>query len=63
MLAALEARVAKRGAKRCSLTSTETARRFYKARGYREDGAPTGKFGMASGYPMSKGLPAPEADG
>jgi GNAT superfamily N-acetyltransferase len=62
VLAALEARAAERGAKRCSLTSTETARRFYHARGYREDGAPTGKFGMASGYPMFKDLAAREAD-
>jgi GNAT superfamily N-acetyltransferase len=62
VLTALEARAAERGAKRCSLTSTETARRFYHARGYRGDSAPTGKFGMASGYPLSKDLAAREAD-
>ena len=58
MLRALEARAAERGNVRCTLTSTETARRFYQAAGYTEDGPPTGKFGMGSGYPMSKALTA-----
>jgi GNAT superfamily N-acetyltransferase len=57
LLAALEIRAAERGAGRCSLESTETAYRFYRANGYVEDGPPTGKFGMASGYRMAKGLP------
>jgi GNAT superfamily N-acetyltransferase len=56
LLAALEGRAAERGATRCTLTSTETARRFYLARGYEEDGAPVRKFGMDSGYPMSRTL-------
>ncbi len=56
MLAALEARAAERGASRCTLISTETARRFYCARGYDETGAPVRKFGMDSGYPMSKAV-------
>jgi GNAT superfamily N-acetyltransferase len=56
LLAALERRAAERGAMRCTLTSTETARRFYRARGYEEVGAPVRKFGMDSGYPMSKSL-------
>jgi GNAT superfamily N-acetyltransferase len=56
LLAALEARAAARGAGRCSLISTETARRFYRARGYDEFGAPVRKFGMDSGYPMAKSL-------
>lgn len=69
LLAALEARAAARGATRCTLISTETARRFHRARGYAEPGAPVRKFGMDSGYPMSKSLapssaalprPAPE---
>jgi GNAT superfamily N-acetyltransferase len=56
LLAALEARAIERGNKRCTLTSTETAKRFYLARGYREDGPAAGNFGTASGYPMSKRL-------
>jgi GNAT superfamily N-acetyltransferase len=54
LLGALEARAAERGAKRCTLISTETARGFYRARGYVETGAPVRKFGMDSGYPMFK---------
>jgi len=62
LLAAMETRAAGRGASRCSLQSTETARRFYRARGYEETGAPMAmKFGMDSGYPMSKALPRPPA--
>jgi GNAT superfamily N-acetyltransferase len=56
LLAALEARVAERGAGQCRLESTETARRFYRANGYAEDGAPTEKFGMSSGFRMAKTL-------
>jgi GNAT superfamily N-acetyltransferase len=39
LLAALEARAVERGNIRCTLTSTETARRFYLANGYIEDGS------------------------
>jgi GNAT superfamily N-acetyltransferase len=56
LLAALEARAIERGNKRCTLKSTETARRFYLAKGYTWDGPADGKFGMSSGYPMSKHL-------
>ena len=59
LLAAMEARAAERGATCCTLVSTETARRFYRARGYEEVGAPIRKFGMDSGYPMSKALARP----
>jgi GNAT superfamily N-acetyltransferase len=62
LLAAMERRAAERGASRCTLISTETARRFYRAREYEEIGAPAGKFGMDSGYPMSKALPRRAAD-
>jgi GNAT superfamily N-acetyltransferase len=58
MLQALEARALERGNARCTLTSTETARRFYRSNGYVEDGAPVGHFGASSGYPMSKKLAA-----
>jgi GNAT superfamily N-acetyltransferase len=54
MLGALEARAAERGNTRCTLTSTETARRFYQRNGYVEDGPPVGNFGTSSSYPMSK---------
>ena len=52
LLAALEARAAERGSTRCTLLSTETAHRFYLSRGYVDDGAPQGKFGTNSSYPM-----------
>jgi GNAT superfamily N-acetyltransferase len=54
LLHALEARAVERGSTRCTLTSTETARRFYRANGYVEDGLPVGHFGTSSGYQMSK---------
>lgn len=54
LLAALEARAADRGNAVCRLHSSETARRFYLANGYVDDGEPIRKFGMRSGYPMSK---------
>lgn len=56
MLKALESRAAQRGNVRCTLTSTETAWRFYRSAGYVETGAPQGLFGTESGYPMSKRL-------
>jgi GNAT superfamily N-acetyltransferase len=56
MLQALETRAFERGNTRCTLTSTETARRFYHSNGYVEDGVPVGNFGTSSGYPMSKSL-------
>jgi len=54
LLAALEARAAERGNTACRLHSSETAHRFYLANGYIDDGEPIRKFGMNSGYPMSK---------
>jgi GNAT superfamily N-acetyltransferase len=56
LLEALESRARSRGNENCRLASTETARRFYFARGYSEDGPSDGKFGSAGGYPMSKQL-------
>jgi GNAT superfamily N-acetyltransferase len=56
LLRALEARAIVRGCACCRLHSTETARRFYLAAGYSEDGPSDGKFGARSGYPMSKRL-------
>ena len=57
LLAALEARATERGNTSCTLTSTETAHRFYRSAGYGDDGEAVGKFGTSSGYPMSKRLP------
>jgi hypothetical protein len=59
LLGALEIRAAERGNTRCTLTSTETAHRFYLSGGYIDDGAPVGKFGTRSGYQMSKRLAVP----
>jgi GNAT superfamily N-acetyltransferase len=56
VLKALESRAIERGNIRCTLTSTETAHRFYRSAGYIDDWAPKGKFGTSSGYPMSKRL-------
>ena len=57
LLGALEARAAERGNTSCTLTSTETAHRFYQSAGYGDVGRPDGRFGTISGYPMSKRLP------
>ena len=58
MLGALEARAVARGNTRCTLISTETARRFYRTAGYVENGPSQGKFGTTGSYPMSKPLVA-----
>jgi GNAT superfamily N-acetyltransferase len=54
LLRALEIRAVERGSHRCTLTSTETAHRFYRSAGYVDEGLPTGKFGTNASYPMSK---------
>jgi GNAT superfamily N-acetyltransferase len=56
MMQALEAKAIEQGASRCTLISTETARRFYHSRGYAGDGAAVRKFGTTGGYPMVKDL-------
>jgi GNAT superfamily N-acetyltransferase len=56
LLAELEMRAIERGNTMCRLESTETAHRFYRARGYSETGPAGHKFGTRSGYPMSKTL-------
>lgn len=53
LLGALEARAMERGAVQCSLVSTETARRFYRANSYVETGPPVHGSGTPS-YPMVK---------
>jgi GNAT superfamily N-acetyltransferase len=54
LLKVMESRARERGNTNCHLLSTETAHRFYLARGYRDIGMPEGKFGTTSSYPMSK---------
>jgi GNAT superfamily N-acetyltransferase len=54
LLGALERRAIEFGNRECHLESTETARRFYLARGCTEKGPAGGKFGTVSAYPMSK---------
>ena len=54
LLKGLERRAAERGNSHCKLVSTETAHRFYRTRGYADAGAPEGRFGTSSSYPMSK---------
>jgi GNAT superfamily N-acetyltransferase len=56
LMSALEARAMQRGSGRCTLISTETARRFYLSAGYSEDGPPLRKFRTRGSYPMSKRL-------
>jgi len=56
LLTALEARARDRGNIKCRLTSTATARRFYWANGYVDDGAPIVGFASVLGYPMFKHL-------
>ncbi|MCW6507634.1 GNAT family N-acetyltransferase [Lichenifustis flavocetrariae] len=50
----LEQRASARGSTRCTLTSTESAHRFYRALGYVDDGPVVHKHGAHGGYPMSK---------
>lgn len=57
IMAALEARARERGNTRCTLTSTETARRFYLAGGYTQEGEPILRFASDSpGHKMTKTL-------
>jgi len=54
---ALEARARERGSIQCTLTSTETARRFYISGGYTQEGEPILRFpGDFPVYRMSKSL-------
>jgi GNAT superfamily N-acetyltransferase len=60
LLRALETRALERGNTRCTLSSTETAHRFYRDAGYVDDGPPSHKFGTTGGYAMAKRLGAPD---
>jgi GNAT superfamily N-acetyltransferase len=52
LIHALEARAMERGNTICTLTSTETAHRFYQSCGYVDSGPLAGKFGTPASYPM-----------
>jgi GNAT superfamily N-acetyltransferase len=56
LLTALEHRTREHRNQTCELESTETARRFYFARGYSENGPASAKYGTTGGYPMTKHL-------
>ncbi|MGD0642007.1 MAG: GNAT family N-acetyltransferase [Roseiarcus sp.] len=60
LLNALETRAKRRGAPLCTLTSTETARRFYRAAGYTEAAASVDCLGLR-GRPMAKSLIGPSS--
>jgi GNAT superfamily N-acetyltransferase len=62
LVLALEARAKARGNGQCHLLSSETARRFYLERGYRETGPAQHKFGSRGSYPMAKALDGHGAD-
>ncbi|HEX2135006.1 MAG TPA: GNAT family N-acetyltransferase, partial [Microvirga sp.] len=59
LLERLEATARALGNERCTLTSTETARRFYLAAGYLEQGSPRCGFGSSLSHPMAKQLAVP----
>ena len=58
LIAALEAHLLREGHHVCHLTSTATARAFYRDRGYRDDGPPRPASGRVEGQPMVKELGA-----
>lgn len=57
LLAALGARAAARGNAQANLNSTDTAKRFYLAAGYVENGPPASLFGTQAGYPLKSAWP------
>ena len=54
LMTAMEIRAGARGATRCHLASTQTAHRFYLARGYADIGTSESMFGTSVCYLMSK---------
>lgn len=56
ILARLEQQAAERRIQNVALGSTATARRFYLAAGYTDNGEPVKGFGVTFGYPMIKQL-------
>jgi GNAT superfamily N-acetyltransferase len=58
LIHALEARAMERDNTICTLTSTETAHRFYQSCGYADNGPPAGKIGTIASYPMFRRIVA-----
>jgi GNAT superfamily N-acetyltransferase len=58
LLARLEEEARKLGARTCTLSSTETARKFYRSAGYVADGPSARAREGVGGYPMRKRLQA-----
>jgi GNAT superfamily N-acetyltransferase len=56
MLHWLEEEVFRLGVNTVSLNSSDTARQFYKSRGYVQTGEPVAGFGITFGWPMTKRL-------
>jgi GNAT superfamily N-acetyltransferase len=56
LIVELERRLLALGVRECRLTSTQTAHRFYLARGYRNNRPPEQTFGGMSGQPRAKTL-------
>jgi GNAT superfamily N-acetyltransferase len=54
LIGQLEAKAARLGIRECTLESTATARRLYRALGYRHTGPPRPGFGISPCYPMAK---------
>lgn len=54
LLSAMERLAESWGNSVCTLTSTATARQFYKARGYEEVGSPIASFGDLPAFPMRR---------
>lgn len=61
MLDHMETELARAGLAEATLSSTETAHRFYLAAGWSDAGAPDTAFGIP-GYPMRKALRTPLAE-
>lgn len=56
LVADLERRLVELGRRECRLSSTQTAHRFYRARGYLDAGPPEPSFGGMAALPMLKTL-------
>ena len=63
LLKKLEAKALELGNRVCTLTSTETARRFYFSAGYEERGSPSAGIGTGSSYRMERQLSPPARAG
>jgi GNAT superfamily N-acetyltransferase len=63
LVGTLESEASKRGWPQLTLTSTATARPFYRRRGYIDSGPPIASFGGKPAFPMAKSLPIVAGNG